>query len=213
MISQCPPKRFAFCRVHHRPLFVWVFVGLSITPSITGSHTIEASAEQFQTNCQLSNDQGPGIRTVYLRHAFNSGSTASRFKVTLGPGVTMTYVSETHNFAATLGDSQSGLSICYGSCLVGELSLGAISYLSTGTDQNCSQVLIVPHPLADTVDVLRCDESPVVAFARDLYVIAPGGAPCGCPASHLFPGEPHSFTCTPLPVASTTWGAVKALYQ
>jgi len=192
------------------PIFGLAVFAHSASPS---AHTIEASAEQFQYNCQLTNDQGPGIRTVYLRHTFNSGSTASRFRVTSSPGVTMTYVSETHSFATTLGDSQSGLSICYGACLPGDVILGSISYLSSGTDENCSRVLVVPHPLTETVEVLTCNATPVAAFVRDLHVIAPGGAPCGCPSGHGFAGEAHQFGCTALPVAVTTWGKVKALYQ
>ncbi len=186
---------------------------LILMNKVCSSHTIEASSEPFQTNCQLTNDQGPGIRTVYLRHTFNIGSTASRFRVITGPGATMTYLSETHGFAMTLGDSQAGISICYGACTIGSLSLGSISYLSSGTDQNCSQVLVVPHPSSQTVEVLACDETPVVAFAQDLYLIAPGGGPCGCPASHVFAGSPQHFTCSPVPVASSTWGAVKAMYR
>jgi hypothetical protein len=179
---------------------------------VLGQDTIEVSAEWFTYDCQLLNDGPPGVRTVYVRHTFNDGATAVRFMVGLSPGVSMTFLSETHPFPMSVGSTQTGLSVCYGECLLDDVVLATVSYMSYATDQNCSKVLILPHPDAETVEVLACDASPVAANVRDLHVLAPNGV-CGCPPTHRFPGSPAAFDCRPLPTATTTWGAVKALYR
>ncbi len=191
-------------------VLVWIVVTV---PAILHAHTIEVSASEFQYECQLSNTSGPGLRTIYVRHTFNPGSIASRFKVMAGPGATMTYLSETHPFLSTEGNSQSGLSVCYGACIPGDVLVASIAYFSSGTDENCSKLLVVPHPLAETVEVLDCAEQPAAAFVRDLHIRAPGGVPCGCPVGHGFQGVARQFDCSPVPTAGRTWGAIKALYR
>jgi hypothetical protein len=174
--------------------------------------TIQVSAEQFAYDCQLTNDSGPGLRTVYVRHEFNIGATASRFKLSLGPGVSMTYVSETHPFPMTAGNTQDGISVCYGECTPGPLVLVTVTYMFIGATSQCSRLNVVPHPLAQTVDVIGCLGIPETAAASDMYVLAPG-AICGCPDSHAFAGNPQTFGCLPVAVETTTWGAIKALYK
>lgn len=173
-------------------------------------YTIETSALDYTYDCQLLSV--PGLRTIYVRESFNFGSTASRFKLALGPGSTWTYVSETHPFAATIGNMQTGISICYGSCIVGNVLIASVTYMSYGTDQNCSKVLVVPHPDAETVEIVKCDGTASVAYSRDLYIESSAGF-CGCPDAHLMPGVAKHFDCTPVATASTTWGAIKALYR
>jgi hypothetical protein len=173
-------------------------------------YTIEASAIDDAYDCQLMSV--PGIRTVYVRESFNFGSTAARFKLGLEPGSTWTYVSETHPFPSTLGNTQTGISVCYGSCLVGNILIASVTYMSYGTDQNCSKVLIQPHPDAETVEIMKCDGNPNAAYSRDLYIETSAGF-CGCPDAHLIPGIAKHFGCTPVATENSTWGAIKALYR
>jgi len=192
---------------------VLALAGRVLPASAQTASTIEVSETQYGYGCQLGNDQGPGVRTVYVRHTFSVGSLASRFRILLGPGATMTYLSETHPYPMTVGNTQDGISICYGSCTPPEpLLLATISYMSYATDANCSKVLIMPHPSAQTVEVVGCDGVPEAAFVREMNILAPHGV-CGCPDPHKFAGAPQVFDCNSLPVASTTWGAIKSLYS
>jgi hypothetical protein len=185
---------------------------LGIAPRASAQfHTIEVSAEPYQYECLLFNDV-PGVRTVYVRSTFNSGSTASRFKVTLGAGVTLTYLSEVHPFAMTVGNTQAGISVCYGDCVWGDLLLATIDYMAYGTGPNCGEILVVPHPDSQAVEILDCDGSPRAAWIRDVAIPSPGNF-CSCPSPHLSAGNPKLFDCTPTPIEATTWGAVKALYR
>jgi hypothetical protein len=185
---------------------------LGIPEIAEAQYTVEASAEEYQYNCQLGNTQPGIVQTIYIRQTFNVGSTAARFKVTLEPGVEMTYLSETHPFPSTAGDTQTGISVCFGECLLGNQILATINYMTTGAGPLCGKILIVPHPNAENVDVLQCDGSPISAYIRDLHVVGPGWAG-GCPGVHRFGGVSEVFDCVRLAVQQTTWGAVKALYR
>jgi hypothetical protein len=141
---------------------------------------------------------------------FNAGSTSSRFQIVNGPGSTLTFVSETAHFAF-LGNSQEGISLCYGTCAAGDMAILTIQYMSYGTSAPCGQQQIVAHPAADTVEIMNCGLLPERAFVQALYVEGPGGG-CGCPEPHLIPGITQEFNCEPVTLSPTTWGAIKALY-
>lgn len=185
--------------------------GLLVRPA-QAQVEIEASDVPHASSCMLDNDQGPGLRNVYIRLVFNNGATAARFAVALGPGVTMTYVSESTAYAS-VGNTQDGITICFNNCLLGEPMIATVTYMSYTTDARCSEVRIVPHPAAQTVEVRKCNGSTVVAYAQDLQIVPPATMPCLCSNPHLFPGTPSSFDCAPVAVEGTTWGRVKALYK
>ncbi len=163
-------------------------------------------------NCRIF-DNNVDIRTISVYHTLNLGAVASRFKVVADPGVTMTYMSETVHTGIATGNTQDGITLCYGFCLVGDGLLVTISYMAFGTSQNCSQIRIVPHPSAETVEAIRCNNEPVGTYVDDLYVAEPVNVCPGCPPAHVFLGSPQTFSCEPVPVRSTTWGSIKALYS
>jgi hypothetical protein len=162
-------------------------------------------------------DQTPGLHTLTIVHRFNTGSIASRFKLEASAGMTMTYVSETHAWPSTVGNMRDGMSVCYGSCQVGgDTVLGTITYQGYGTSNSCAELIVKPHPDAETLDVVTCGNEPelVTTFhfevREDLF---------GCGSCNLhdpgisFGGDPQLFGCAPVPARSSTWGAIKAMYQ
>ena len=159
--------------------------------------------------CEINDT--PGLHTLYVFHGFNAGMVASRFKVQAGPGATLTYVSEVHYFPSTIGNTQDGISICYGSCTLNDQLLASITYMAYGTSSSCSRMLVVPHPGAQTVEAIKCDGVATRTFVEDMALMH-NMSGCGCPPTHGFQGTAQVFTCQPVPVASTTWGAIKALY-
>ena len=177
-----------------------------------------AVAQQYEGTLRISNngfctllDNSPGIRSLQVSHLPNPGTISSRFKLVTDARTTMTYVSEMVHVQSWLGNTQSGITLCYGACLGGDNLLVTVNYMSYGTSENCSKVQIVPHPDATTVDAIRCDQVPVGSFVQDLYVQAVAGD-CGCPLVHFFDGSPGSFGCEPTPVLTTTWGGIKAMF-
>lgn len=178
-----------------------------------------AVAQEFDGTLRLQvdgfcsvHDNTVGMRTVHVIHFPNPGTTASRFKLVADAGVSMTYVSETNHVGTAMGNTQEGIAVCYGSCLAGADLLVSVSYMAFGTSENCSQIRIVPHPSAETVDAIRCDNTPVGSYVSDLYVTAVLGD-CGCPPIHAFQGSPSLFGCQATPTQASSWGAIKALYM
>jgi len=157
----------------------------------------------------------PGLRTVYVVQEFSLGTTAVRFKIVSDPSITMTYVSETHPFAHSLGNTQEGLSVCFDDmCLTGTTIVAEIKYMGYGTSAPCSFIRVVPHPLAETLDMMDCAFNPQAMSAYRLEV--PGG--CNYCVSHMgppdsYPGTPMGFGCEPLPTRASTWGRIKSLYS
>jgi hypothetical protein len=156
-------------------------------------------------------DSSPRMHTIFVSHAFNAGSTASRFRVVNGPGSTLSYISESTPYFSAIGNTQAGISFCYENCLAGTFILATIQYMGYGTSSPCGQQQIIAHPSAETVEIMNCASAVERAYVHDLRVEGPGGI-CGCLDPHFITGTAQAFDCTPLPVSATTWGAIKSLY-
>ena len=195
-----------------RSLSLWC---LSLAPFLCYTTTlgqtegsIALSGQPNFVLCAL--EDAPGIRTVYVLHTFNPGATACRFRIEQGTGMNLTYLSEAHPFAATVGNAVAGVSVCYGgACIIGDQLVLSVTYMAYGTSTTCSKLLVAPHPDSETVEAMNCNFAPVRTFVQDMYA----RSICGCPTARLITGAAHSFDCTPLPVASATWGAIKAMYS
>lgn len=161
-------------------------------------------------------DQTPGLHTMTVVHRFNTGSYAARFRLTANEGMTMSYVSETHAWVGTLGNMRDGMSVCYGSCQVGETVLGTITYQGYGTSHSCAELIVEPHPDAETLDIVNCSNQAEIATTFHFEVGDPSGF-CDLCVTDVPPiqydGEPHLFDCQALPTSQSTWGAIKALYR
>ena len=189
-------------------LLVVCFLAISSLPTHIGAITLELSSSDIDYVC--TSWDGPTVVTIYVRISFNSGIIASRFRVQASPEVTWSYLSETPSSSTFLGNTQTGITICYDPCLVEQAVLVSIQYMTYGTSSECSGgVVIAPHPDAETVEVINCDGSPRAAFTRPLAV----GLICSCPSPVLYPGTATMFDCAPLATRVTTWGSVKALYR
>jgi hypothetical protein len=189
---------------------VVLFAGIPLNAQAQVQSSIAIWGDARIPLCEVPD--APGERTVYVVHTINPGTTAARFKIETGPGNTMTYLSETHYFASTAGTTQDGISICYENCLLDNVVLASITYMAHGTSSSCSRLLVVPHPAAQTVEVMDCAGSSASAYGSDLTLHLPGGG-CGCPVTHSFPGNAQTFSCSPVAVQTTTWGSIKALYR
>ena len=204
--SFCPQQTW---RRSFLSLAIVVGVMSCLPNAVQATSLIALSSQPNQIACNLI-DQAPGLRTVYVIQTLNSGSIASRFRVVTGPGSTLTYVSETAHFGA-VGNTQSGISMCYGDCTAEDLLLVTISYMAYGTSLPCGQQQIIAHPAAQTVEIMNCGSVPERASVQPMFVEGPGGI-CGCPSPHLVTGTPQTFGCQPVPVSTSTWGAIKGLY-
>lgn len=126
----------------------------------------------------------------------------------------MVYAGETHHFVNTVGNSQTGVQVCYGECLIpGNSPLISINYLSFGTSSSCAEFRVVPHPDAEAIEVIDCGGTPKSAWGGVIFV-NPSVVCNDCPGTvNMFPGTAKYFSCEPLRVETSSWGAIKALYQ
>ena len=186
-------------------------VVVALLPSISAGDILYVSAFPVAQFCRVQDS--PGIVTVYLFHIASPGTLTTRFRLASSPGVTMTYVSEAINVPLHSGGTQTGLTICYGDCTVGELLIASVSYMAYGTGSACGSLQIVPHPGAQTVDSIDCAGIPQAVRIEDASV-GPGLGSCGCPRAHAFSGTPGGYlTCEPVATSPSTWGAIKSLYR
>ena len=162
-------------------------------------------------------DDVPGFHTLTVLQKFTPGSIAARFKLEAIGGMTMAYVSETHAWPNSVGTMREGLSVCYGSCQTISVVLGTITYQGFGTSNSCAQFRIVPHPDAETLDVIACDNKPETATTLHFEVWSSIQQSCNWCSPHdpgiNYPGTPELFSCQPLPTSHSTWGAIKAFYR
>lgn len=136
-------------------------------------------------------DVASGLQQVYVYHRITAGATAADWQ--LYPPATWTHLGDICDIWC-VGRSIDGISIPYEACLTGRVRVLTVNFMGAGLEPPCTSFYIggfhgKPNPLA-------------VDCAEGLYPV-PGG--------RGFVNWDES--CPPVPVESTTWGRIKALYQ
>lgn len=145
------------------------------------------------TNCNLL-DTTPGLTPYYVVHVYTTGSTACQYSAPKPTCMTATYLSDTNPFPVTVGSSQTGVSVGYGTCRVGPIHVQTVSYFTMGTTPACCYYPVLADPAVGVIGTVDCAFEPGVATGGIGIVNANGTCDCN------------------VPVEDTTWGGVKALY-
>ena len=142
----------------------------------------------------------PGSNSMYLIHRFNNdGAAAIQFKVNDSTGLFA--ASQTTEFL-TLGTWNTDLSVSYGGCMVGDITVMTLNFLWFGTPitgcNNRLDVVAAPtSPLSGEIATVECDfETVTPAFGFSGVVT-----------------QPESVCCPTTATEESTWGGVKALYR
>jgi len=147
------------------------------------------------TDCNVA-DVAPGLLNIYAVHV-NTVAIASQFAApTPACMVGATWLSDTAVWPVTVGNSQTGVAVGYGSCQAGNVHVLTLNYFASGTTLPCCYFPVVPHPFAETgqVEVVDC---------TDALLTASGGTG--------IINSDSSCLCN-VPTEETTWGKVKTLY-
>jgi len=149
-------------------------------------------------DCNLV-DGAPGILNVYAVHAFVVGATAAQFAIT--ESHTMAYVAWTANHQVAVGnDPRIGVAVTYDlGCEAGPILVGWIAYFAAGSSPVCSNITVVPDPIAASGRIEGVDCFFVSTFPNASVLTINGDVTCTC-------GEQT-------PTEETSWGRVKALYN
>jgi len=161
-----------------------------------GFQKLNLYSDQLHTSTQVY-DQVPGLITVYVFQEDQQSdgySTAASFTVVSSEEFTGVWLSDTSPFL-TLGTSPTGISLSYGGCRPLPIQALEIRYITFGTSSDCSYLEVVKPSDWDFPVTLPCE-----GFG---WNVATGGRLTVNPAPN----------CTPLPIAPTTWGRIKAMYQ
>jgi hypothetical protein len=130
------------------------------------------------------------------------GINGARFRVTVSPGFTASYVSESIAVPVHFGTLLEGVAVVYDACSFGTMLLATMTFQGFGTSLPCAYLDVGPdpgfgwpEPVAQNCyfDLLSAPS------AQKLYVNA---SPDQC--------QPN---CSTVPTRSATWGKVKALYR
>lgn len=159
------------------------------------------------TSCALVTLQPfPANNSVYIVHKFNAnGSTAIQFKVV----DTSTLFFGSAVFPAaflTIGTWNTDLSVAYGSCLIGDIAVGTLNFLSLGANlTGCGFSLTMDDaptsPITGEIATVECDLETVTPISGGKLWFGANATDC--------PGGP----CDPLAAQENTWGGIKALYR
>ncbi|NIO28034.1 MAG: hypothetical protein GTO29_05715 [Candidatus Latescibacteria bacterium] len=177
-----------------RTLLVALCMVLAASVAVAQPGTIGIFSDLTFTSNQLTDAGGPVF--AYVAHINTSGSTGSRFMVVQANLACMTYVGETSPFATVMGNSQTGIEIAYGSCVVGSFEVLTIEYAGCSSPA-CAALVVMPDTAAtpEAVLVTDCEVPPNL-------IVTSGGY-----AWINFDG-----TCT-VPIEDTSWGRIKTLYR
>lgn len=153
-------------------------------------------ADEAGTACSVT-DHGGSQVNVYVIHQAVSGAAASQWRIAPGAGFAMTYLGESSPVVA-MGDTQSGVSTSYGSCLASPILLATVTYISHGASASCSYLEVVADPASSsgTIEVVDCSSQRLTGVGSRLYVNPDGSCPCG----------------QANPAQDTDWGRIKSMY-
>jgi len=158
-------------------------------------------ADQAGTNCSIT-DTAPGLLPIYVVHIVDAGATAIQYIAAKPACMTSTYLSDTNPFGVTIGNSQTGVSVGYGTCRSGAIHCQTISYFASGTTPACCVYTVHCDPLgvdqcaSGLVDIVDCDFGTGLAKGRSGVI-----------------NQNASCDCATVPVEETSWGQIKSLYD
>jgi hypothetical protein len=157
-------------------------------------------ADNMGTNCNIVATT-PSVKTVYVVHTRTDGATACQFSAPKPQCWTNAmYLSDSDMFPVTIGNSQTGKSVGYGTCRVGTINVLPINYFVQGPPtQFCCPYPVLPDPIAPSgrIEIADCEFHTVYAYGATAIVNPNASCPCESP---------------PVGVEETTWGRVKSLY-
>ena len=167
-------------------------------------------------SCELY-DRTPGLTSFYIVHVLTPGAMGSQYSAPKPACLMATWLSDTNMFPVTIGNSQVGMSVAYGSCRVGPIHVQTMNYFGTGTTPACCRYGACPHvnSLAGLIEVIDCDENLVYGWAYEGIVNSTPFCGCYACASPACVEALHrtSSNCYAVSVEDATWGRVKSAYS
>ncbi len=172
-----------------------VFVPTWVTGGILGLY-----ADPQGVNCNIVYS-GPGLAAVYVVHTHTNGAVAVQFSAPKPDCCTnAVYLSDTDIFPVTIGNSQTGKAVPYGTCVSPTIHATTINYFVQGPPGSpCCVYPVLPDPWVASGQIEMLDCSNTVRYALGGYAVIHPDVSCMCERGTVR-------------VENTTWGRVKSLY-
>lgn len=179
-----------------------VLTVLTIAPPVTanpvgyGGFTVYPTTEGIDGTFYVS---GPALVTFYVVHYSGAQpAMASQFSAPVPACLNGVWMGDLYQFDVIIGDSQTGISIGYGVCMMSPIYLMAINVFVSATPPDCCFYELDrdptdPHGVEGEITVVNCEQA--------IYHVAAGRSVI----------NPDPQLC-PTPVEASSWGRIKALY-
>jgi hypothetical protein len=177
-----------------RSLLLAIGILLAATAVFGQAGEIDVFSDPGYSDCKV-NDYVPGQFPLYIVHTNSPGATESQFKLSL-PG-TFTWLNESSPFLV-IGQSTSGVTVSYGSCMVSPILLITVNVQTYGATPSCTYIEIVPDPGALSGQVEAVDCSSYKIYPNAGWAVVNATSACS--------------SCE-VPSNDATWGSIKALYH
>jgi hypothetical protein len=174
-----------------------VFIVLTTGRSAYGqAGAIVLAGDPQGTDCNLS-DKTAGMCAFYVVHVGTPGALASSFSAPVPACFTGSWLSDTVVFPVTVGNSQNGISIGYGTCVPGPVHVLTMNFFCQGMSQNCCYYSVRPHPVGESgvVEAVDCYNNLLTAKGGFGIVNSTNECECGPPTR------------------DSTWGRVKSIFD
>jgi len=146
------------------------------------------------TNCNIIDS--PGQHTVYFVHTNVNAASASQFAAPQPAcAIGATWLTDVSVFPVTIGNTQNGVSVGYGTCLSGPIHVLSSVYFMQDATHACCDFPVVRHPDRALVEAVDCSSNIVSAFGVT-STLSTGACGCGTVAVH-----------------ESTWGRIKSMYR
>ena len=146
-------------------------------------------------------DNIPGLCAYYILHIPLPGSiaaaTASQFSAPKPACMMALWLSDTAVFPVTIGNTQTGVAIGYGTCLALPLHVLTMNFFCQGLTAPCCLYRVQPDPAIASGQIEGIDCNFVTHFGVGICAIVNPDSSCPCWAT---------------PVEETTWGKIKSVY-
>ncbi|MCZ6767550.1 MAG: BACON domain-containing protein [bacterium] len=134
-------------------------------------------ADPTGTNCGFE-DNTPGLLQIYVLHTLATGVSSSQFWLPKPACmVGATFLKDTNVLPVFIGESQTGISIGYGSC-VNTIHMLTMNYAVSGTSVPDCAYPVLPHPARYFVEAADCDQNVIAATGGTSYINSSRSCQC-----------------------------------
>ncbi len=167
-------------------------LGLALlTPALSMGQagSIGVFANQTGTNCSISTGS-PGLMNVYIVHVNTPGAVGIEYSAPKPGCFAATWLSDTNAFPVSIGNSQTGISVGYGTCRQGPVLVQTLNYfLAAPMTNTCCSYPVLPHPI-NGLNMVDCADNLLHPTALTAIINTDASCPCGGAVAPTTPSNP-----------------------